>query len=221
MTLLSDEMADRSAQAEIFAERVRLALDRKRHPDGKRWTQKDLADAIGAQPNTINGWVNRGVLPPTPTRKAVAQALGVSLEWLDGETDDSTPHPEYAIPVVPGAAFPVRERFEPNPMYRRRLPPGAYELVYGYVRQLEELRVPRKSIEDAERILVDAAYHGLSDPRGRSEEEMMRAIRAAWGFVTELMNPPEAIPHTPIVDATSPVPRDGVTKSARKSSGSK
>src|SRR4051812_24890496 len=108
--------ADRDTKAEIFAERARAALDRKRHPDGKRWTQKDLADAVGAMPNTVNGWLNRRVLPPAPTRKQVAQVLGVPDVWLDGETDDLG----YSADAQLGMGATVRESFSPNPTFRRR-----------------------------------------------------------------------------------------------------
>lgn len=68
----------------MFSERLRQARQAKRHQNGKRWTQRDLASAIGANPNTVNGWENRGVVPPGPTRHAIAHALGVRLSWLEG-----------------------------------------------------------------------------------------------------------------------------------------
>jgi transcriptional regulator with XRE-family HTH domain len=177
--------ADRNTKAEIFAERARAALDRKRHADGKRWTQKDLADAVGAMPNTVNGWLNRGVLPPAPTRKTVAQALGVPSEWLDGETDDLG----YSSDVSLGMGGNVREPFAPNPTYRRRLPPRAYELAYSYIEKLEKLGLHHDEIAEAERFLVDAAYNKLNtrDLRDRNEDDMLKDIRAGWEFVKEVL----------------------------------
>lgn len=173
-------MPGRMSTADIFADRVRLTLDRKRRPDGKRWTQKDLALAIGAMPNTVNSWLNRGVLPPAPTRRLVAQVLGVPVEYLEG--DESEP----SMVSEPSAQY-----FAADPVLARRLPPRAYEFVYDCLRKLEGISLPVESIEVAERFMIDAAFNKLNsrDPRERTEDDMLKDLRAAWVFVKDVLGP--------------------------------
>jgi transcriptional regulator with XRE-family HTH domain len=169
-------VVDRERLSAIFGERLRLARERKRHPNGRRWTQADLANALGAKPNTVNGWENGRGLPPKPTRMAAARVLDVPVEWIEGETEDPS-------------LSTTTEAFAPNPAFRRRLPPRAYELVYGYLAQLEALNLPTHSIEEAERFLVDGAYNKLNsrDLRDRNEDDMVKDIRAAWQFVKDVL----------------------------------
>jgi transcriptional regulator with XRE-family HTH domain len=181
----SDHMAPiRDRHAEIFADRVRELLDKKRHVDGKRWTQKDLADAVGAMPNTVNGWLNRGVLPPLPTRKVIAQVLGVPIEFLEGETDD----PGMVQKNASRIDLAHREAFTPNPAFRRRLPPRAYALAYSYLQKLEPV-LNHDELAEVERFLVDAAFNKLnsSDRRERTEDDMVKDLRAAWVFVKDVL----------------------------------
>lgn len=65
-----------------FGERVRERRRGLRHADGRRWSQTDLANAVGVTTNTVSEW-ERGRRPKDPavvTR--LAQVLGVEVGWL-------------------------------------------------------------------------------------------------------------------------------------------
>lgn len=46
--------------------------------------QKELAQMTGIAPQTLSGYEGRGILPPLENAAKLAQALGVSLDWLTG-----------------------------------------------------------------------------------------------------------------------------------------
>lgn len=163
-------------QLGVFGDRVRKA--RK----AKDWTQKDLADAIGLKAeDSVGAWETRGVVPPDPTRRAVAAVLGVTYEWITGadalmvrETDVEAGGTTYYQSAIP----------------TRRLPPRAYEVVYEYTQKLERAGLKPDEIEEAERFLVDGAYNKINarEPGEKSEDDLILDIRAAWQFVREIVN---------------------------------
>lgn len=157
-----------------FGQRVRKARR------DKNWTQKELANAIGLKAeDSVGAWETRGVLPPEPTRRAVAAALGVTYEWLTGseplmvrETDvDAGTYYQSALPT-------------------RRLPPRAYEVVYSYTQKLERAGLKPEEVEEAERFLVDGAYNKINarEPGDKTEDDLILDIKAAWQFVREVVN---------------------------------
>lgn len=65
-----------------FADRLRILLAEK------RIRQKDLAEAIGVSPSSITNYVNNKKIPPVDVAQAIANYLGVSLDYLMGSTDN-------------------------------------------------------------------------------------------------------------------------------------
>lgn len=60
-----------------FAERLRLACAGK-----DLVTAVDLADLIGVAPNTARNWWRNACLPRPDAQILLADALGVSVQWL-------------------------------------------------------------------------------------------------------------------------------------------
>lgn len=54
--------------------------------DQKRWSQAELGRAAGLQRNVVNTTM-RGSQPQPQNLAAIAQALGVTKEWLQGEPE--------------------------------------------------------------------------------------------------------------------------------------
>lgn len=163
----------------VFGQRVRKA---RRDKD---WTQKDLANAIGLKANdSVGAWETRGVLPPEPTRRAVAAALGVPYEWLTGA---DTVVRETDVAAAGEGSYQYEYQYS---VPARRLPPRAYEVVYSYTQKLERAGLKPEEIEEAERFLVDGAYNKINarEPGEKSEDDLILDIKAAWQFVREVVN---------------------------------
>jgi transcriptional regulator with XRE-family HTH domain len=81
------------------------------------------------------------------------------------------------------------EPYSPNPRNRKRLPPRAYERVYGYLQQMEDAGATHEQLDEAERVMVDGAYNKLNtrDVRERSVDEMIGDIDMAWAFIRDLL----------------------------------
>lgn len=70
--------------ANIIAERLKLAA--QKHYDKKHGVASDLAHDIGVSPQSTSKWL-RGLSAPEPSKWPVlANLLGVSVDWLIGET---------------------------------------------------------------------------------------------------------------------------------------
>ena len=63
--------------AQAFSDRLRMLLAYRKR------SQRDLADEIRAEPNTVNGWVNGRAQPIGPVKYAIAKALNIDYAWLD------------------------------------------------------------------------------------------------------------------------------------------
>lgn len=61
---------------ETINDRIRTSRDKK------GWNQSDLARAIGVTPQTVQQWENGKTSPRNKKIDALAQALGVSADWL-------------------------------------------------------------------------------------------------------------------------------------------
>lgn len=121
-----------------FGERVREGRDRKSATERRPYTQADLARDVAKSRNTVDGWENRSVVPAPHTRVRVAEALGVSVDWIEGKADDPGRHN--------GAG--TRAVREQTPPYGA----SAVELEFGSTaaRQRALLRVQELLVEFAE-----------------------------------------------------------------------
>src|SRR5665213_3028355 len=69
---------------DTFGDRLRSSRQRLR-PGGRKFTQGDLAKAVGVERNTVSRWENGGMLPKDPAVIAsLADVLGVTADWLIG-----------------------------------------------------------------------------------------------------------------------------------------
>ena len=62
----------------------------------KGLTQADLAEKISIKQATVSAYENGDALPYSDTFSRLGQALGVSLDWLAGRTDDPKVHQKRA-----------------------------------------------------------------------------------------------------------------------------
>ena len=64
-----------------FGERI------KRIRATQKLTQQAFADKVGVSKATVNSWENNGKFPAVDTAAKIADAFGVSLDWLCGIED--------------------------------------------------------------------------------------------------------------------------------------
>ncbi|MBQ7263837.1 MAG: helix-turn-helix transcriptional regulator [Synergistaceae bacterium] len=57
----------------------------------RRYSQKALGDMVGVQNNTVWRWENGGATPDANNVSKLATALGSTVSYLMGETDDPAP----------------------------------------------------------------------------------------------------------------------------------
>lgn len=71
----------------IFQERMRELFDRyayKMAADGEKMTRQDYADHIGTTVNSVRGWLSGSGQPDVDTLARIAEAEGVTVDWLVG-----------------------------------------------------------------------------------------------------------------------------------------
>jgi transcriptional regulator with XRE-family HTH domain len=169
---------------QAFGDRVRMSRERLRTPDGRRWTQGDLAKALDVKRNTVSRWENGGMLPKDPAVIAsLSRVLHVSADWLLAGFGE----PEM-VQGSPGIA----ER--PETLYNRTtsaesLPEPAADIVLRYVDRLVACGCSPQQAREAERLLVAGARNVLARrPFGQREmKEVIGDIDAAWDFVTHVL----------------------------------
>lgn len=171
-----------------FGDRVREARQRLRTGDGRRWTQGDLAEAVGVERNTVSRWENGGVRPKDPDLLGrLARTLRVSTDWLIGAAP-----PVAAAPGVPTSH--VREREGNGGGSVATLPAGALParaaaLVADYLGRLERAGCTREQLAGAESLLAAAARNSVaSTPAAeRAEHDVMADVDAAWDLVVRVL----------------------------------
>lgn len=173
-------------EPESFGNRVRSSRQRLRMPDGRRWTQGDLAKAVGVERNTVSRWENGGMLPKDPAIIAVlARVLRVSTDWLLGGL--GIPHTQTGSEtVLERPRYPYGgERFSSA----ESLPPGASDLVLRYLERLMSLGCTQMQVAEAERLMVELAQHNLSERpfSQRDSSEVQQDVDAAWDFVVQVL----------------------------------
>lgn len=171
---------------ESFGDRVRRSRERLRTPEGRRWTQGDLAKALDVKRNTVSRWENGSMLPKDPAMiAALARVLDVTTDYLLAGLGDQKAVSTTGIGVV-------HER--PDSIYSRSttaesLPGPAADLVLRYLDRLVRCGCTTEQTREAERILVTGARNGLAkQPFGqRDMKEVVGDIDAAWDFVTHVL----------------------------------
>lgn len=64
----------------------------KRIMKRKMWTQARLAEAIGWSENAVQQWVNNKTIPIAYAMLDIAEAMGISILELYGDTNDRKKH---------------------------------------------------------------------------------------------------------------------------------
>jgi transcriptional regulator with XRE-family HTH domain len=64
------------------------------NPNMKHFTRKELAEKVGAGRTSIGNYVDGKQIPPADILGKIAQAAGVSVDWLLGLVPDPTTEPE-------------------------------------------------------------------------------------------------------------------------------
>lgn len=64
----------------------------KRIMKRKMWTQARLAEAIGWSENAVQQWVNNKTIPNAYAMLDIAEAMGISILELYGDTNDRKKH---------------------------------------------------------------------------------------------------------------------------------
>lgn len=166
-----------------FGDRVREARQRLRTPDGRRWTQGDLAEAVGVERNTVSRWENGGVRPKDPDLLArLARTLRVSTDWLIGAAPPT--------PAEPGVATShLREPGASRGGSQGTLPSAAAALVADYLDRLGRAGCTREQVAGAESLLVTAARNTVATTPAadRGERDVMADVDAAWDLVVRIL----------------------------------
>lgn len=151
---------------------------------GRKFTQADLAKAVGVERNTVSRWENGGMLPKDPgVIASLADVLGVTADWLIG--GDRRPHPGR------GAVDRIHERAGAPRVDRaaRGLPDRASAVVSGYLARLAAAGCSSAQIAGAEDLLLFAAYNKVSALalNQRTDEQLSADIDAAWDLVVRIL----------------------------------
>lgn len=172
------------AAEQSFGDRVREARQRLRTEDGRRWTQGDLATAVGVERNTVSRWENGGVRPKDPDLLArLARTLRVSTDWLIGAPGGQS-----------GAAPTSRFNEGGRGGYRgdqapATVPDDVAELVANYLGRLERAGCTREQVAGAESLLVSAARNTVASVPldSRDVPDVMADVDAAWDLVVRIL----------------------------------
>ena len=89
-----------------IGQRIRFARERYREIGGKKLTQSALAKAVGIGQTAVSAWEVDGVEPRRGEMSMIAEALGVSVSWLEFGTEDDYPHGPHAA----GDSKPAKPR---------------------------------------------------------------------------------------------------------------
>lgn len=180
---------NRAGDADSFGERLRHSRQRLRTSLGRRWTQGDLAEAVGVERNTVSRWENGGILPKDPAvLAALARTLRVSTDWLlDGLSAATGVSPTQSA-VDPGSALHegADSGYRPDARALAKLPPAAGELVRVYLTRMANAGCSTDQLKGAESILLAGATHAIAR-RTRDEAEILADVDAAWDFVTHVL----------------------------------
>ncbi len=170
-----------------FGERVRLSRQRLRTSSGGRWTQGDLAAAVGVERNTVSRWENGGILPKDPAvLAALARTLRVTTDWL---LDGFTPAPGGSGAASPALKEKTEKPYRPDSAALAALPTEAADVVRGYLDRLSSAGCSAAQIGGAESVLLAGAINSVARRafRERTGAQVLADVDAAWDFVTQVL----------------------------------
>lgn len=148
--------------------------------------QEEVAERLEVRRPTVSNWEREGGSTPSEAYlEKLAKLYGWTVQELRFGKVRIVSEPNYdahrSVEQMESAARASRAR--------RRLPPGAYARVISYLEQLEAKGVPAPGVDEAERLMTDAAFNKLNarDPRERSEEELLMDIDDAFDFIRSVL----------------------------------
>jgi transcriptional regulator with XRE-family HTH domain len=155
-----------------------------------RVDNEELAAAAGVHKKTVSQWRHNHQEPTDDNLMAIVPILQTTFMYLKngirsvvdvGKDDVSMSRP-----------FTVREGFSVySQPPAKRLPPRAYELVYGYTKKLEDagLSPPRKSKKrSASWSTALTTRSTRASPARKAKTISSSTSKAAWQFVREVVN---------------------------------
>lgn len=172
-----------------FGDRVRRARQELRHEDGRRWTQGELAAAVGVERNTVSRWENGGVQPRDTEQLArLARVLRVSVEWL------VSGGPRVASGAAGAAGRGARGALGER---RRRgyasdgssLPVAAQALIAEYCERLAAAGCSDAQIASAQMLMAAAATNQVvTVPLAeRIPSDIVSDVDAAWDLIVRVL----------------------------------
>ena len=168
---------------DTFGDRLRSSRQRLRR-DGRKFTQGDLAKAVGVERNTVSRWENGGMLPKDPTVIAsLADVLGVTADWLIGGDRPAR------------GSHSVLDRIHEGSGVRRvdsaagELPDHVGAVVNGYLARLRVAGCSDAQIAGVQDLLLSAAYNNVSAIalNDRTDEQLSADVDAAWDLVVRIL----------------------------------
>jgi transcriptional regulator with XRE-family HTH domain len=170
-------------ETKAFGKRIRAARMRKR-VGRHRFTQAQLAAALGVERNTVSRWENGTMLPKDPAMAvAIARVLDVRVEWLVGALGN--------IDVTDAAAARegTGDPYSGASIVTSRLPQAAVDLMLMYLERLTSAGCDSVQVKEAERFLVIGAGNRLLRKAfaDRTMTEVQSDIDDAWDFVTRVL----------------------------------
>ena len=177
------EGADGNEQT--FGDRVRIARERMRTPEGHRWTQGDLAKSLDVKRNTVSRWENGGMLPKDPAMIAtLARVLHVSADWLlAGFGESEFPSDEDSVHEQPDPPYGE------DALRAESLPPVAADVVLRYLDRMVSMGCHPQQVREVERILVTGARNRLARRpfAQRDVREVIADVDSSWDFITQIL----------------------------------
>jgi transcriptional regulator with XRE-family HTH domain len=156
-----------------------------RAPNGRRWTQGDLAKALNVKRNTVSRWENGGMLPKDPAIiAALTRVLHVSADWLLAGFEE-----QGGTPTTAGVHDQPDVLYGNDTQRAESLPAPAADVVLRYLDRLVALGCTPQQLKEAERILVIGADNRLARrPFSQREiRDIITDIDAAWDFVARVL----------------------------------
>jgi len=179
-------MVTQPKESEGFGRRLREARERQRHKSGRRWSQDDLAEALGVAKNTVSEW-ERG-RPPRDLAilPRIAEALGVDVSWLLGEDQPENGQPPATslssrpIARAMGVIDPTSELHFTSTTACQE----AHVWLLGFLRELEDAGADEPFLESARRLLLSPANYSpgfgttAGQRHGMDDAAMLRHMQA-------------------------------------------
>jgi transcriptional regulator with XRE-family HTH domain len=172
------------------AEPSSLGLAIRHRREAKGLTQQELAERVGLEgmhKQSINRIELGKVAVSVPRLAQIATALDTTTVEL---LSDARMLDDLADARAGTEAMVVRELGSTygSARLQTKLPPKAYERVWGYVQQLARAGLQGTELEEAEQFLMHGAFNKINsrDPGEKSDEDYILDIDAAWEFVRDI-----------------------------------